>query len=182
MPRTNDPGPGITLTIDSNGRALAAETRQASKSARPVTRRVFANVFDTFEDDWPGVADGIERVPPFGPVDCSVSGGQMRILAAVIVVDVGRRQERARCFCFGHNTFAQIGVAGIESQREVKVIELGQQLGQVGHPAAGMHARRHVLDADQYAGALGMASKPNESLSQGRARRGCSASSDRPPG
>ena len=43
----------------------------------------------------------------------------------------------------------QVGVAGIEGQGQLGMIELGEQLGQVGHPAAGMDARRHVLDADR---------------------------------
>ena len=96
----NPSGPGITLQSIQTAGAISAESRQALQNAGPVARRVFAEVLDAFEDDRAGVADGIERTPPRGPVDRSVAGGQMRILAAVIVVDVGRRQERARPLVF----------------------------------------------------------------------------------
>ena len=54
-------------------------------------------------------------------------------------------------------------MSGIECQRELRMVELREQLGQLGHAAAGMNAGRHVLDTDDHTGpprVLGQLPKP----------------------
>ena len=76
----------------------------------------------------------------------------MRVLPAVIVVDMGRGQQRAGGLRFVREAFAQVGVAGIECQGKLGMGQVMEKLGQIGHPAAGMHAGRHVFDADETPG------------------------------
>ena len=62
---------------------------------RPIVSRVFPEVSDAFQHDRTGVADGVEGLAPGGPVDRAVAGGLVGVLPAVVVVDVGRRQQGA---------------------------------------------------------------------------------------
>ncbi len=118
--------------------------------------RVLPKMPDAFQDDRAGVADRIEGSPPLGPVDRAVAGRLMRILPAVVVVDVGRRQQTSRRLVFPPRGCGEVGMTGIEGQRELRVVELREQLGQLGHSAAGVNAGRHVLDTDDDTGPPGV--------------------------
>ena len=67
-------------------------------------------------------------------------GGQVGILPAVVVVDVGCGQERAGRARFVRDAFAQVGVAGIEGQGELRMVEL-MRAARPGRPSGCRDAR-----------------------------------------
>src|SRR5690349_6676399 len=70
----------------------------------------------TLEHDGPWITDPIERLGPAHPVDRPPAGRFVGVLAAVVVVHMGRGQEAAG----GHGLLGErggdVGVSGIERQ------------------------------------------------------------------
>ena len=57
---------------------------------------VVAEVANAFQKNRSAIANLVERSAPLRPVDRAVAGRLMRILPAVVVVDVSRRQQTSR--------------------------------------------------------------------------------------
>ena len=113
---------------------------------------------NAFHHDGARIMDVIESPAPGRPVDRSKSGRQMGVLPAIVVVDMCCRQQRHGGLGLPGNGPGDMGMSGIECQRQVGKIQLCQESGEIGHPAPGMDARRHILDTDpdtQYGGMLG---------------------------
>jgi hypothetical protein len=62
-----------------------------------------------------------------------------------------------------------VGVAGVERQRDLEAVELGDDRGEVRHPAAGVDAGGHVLDAEDNPRAAGVVGEGRERFEEGRA-------------
>ena len=126
----------------------------------------------------PRVADRVERLDPGGPVDRAVAGREVDVLPAVVVVDVRRREERPAARVSAAAAATRWAWPVSSARPSSGMVQLGDELGEVGHPAAGVDARRHVLDADGDAGPARVVGE-RERGRRARAARRSSASSGR---
>ena len=76
-----------------------------------------------------------------------------------------------------------VGVAGVEGQGDLGSVELGDQRGEVGHPAPGVDARRHVLDAERRRPSrAAWSASVDQAAARASRRASASSGSERPPG
>jgi hypothetical protein len=82
---------------------------------------------DAFQHDGAGVADRVEGVDPGIPVDGAEAGGLVGVVAAVIVVDVGGAQPGSGGEGLGGGRRGDVGMAGVQGQRQLGAVQLGQR-------------------------------------------------------
>ena len=95
---------------------------------------MFAKVPDAFEHDRAAIVDGVEGFGPGGPVEDAEAGGEVRVLSAVVVVDVGGAEEPAGGEGLGGGVGGDVGVAGVERQGQFGAVELARR-GRRGRPS-----------------------------------------------
>ena len=98
--------------------------------------RIASNMPDTFEHDRAAIIDGVERIGPTRPSRSSRVRGEVRVLSAVVVVDVGGPRGDGRRRGFRTRRSRDVGVAGVEREGQSGAVQLGDEVGEVGHPTA----------------------------------------------
>ncbi len=79
---------------------------------------------DALKHNRSGITHVIECIAPLDPVDRSGARGEVRILAAVVVVDVCGGQASSRGVGFHGGAGREVRVAGIKRQCELLSIEV----------------------------------------------------------